>query len=768
MSNHITLEYTTPICDVRKFGKSFLLLDETLRLHRITPTFKKEKTFTLIKTESKKRIKQLLSSGTITFVKNDKPYFLSIKEKKLLPLEWFGENINSISESRDGKYLAVGYDNGRVNVFMTSGEIYQSLVFECGNIRSVAFDDKSDMLLAIGDRNKTVVHDVLLNRTLASIRTDIRISFALFIEGYKLFAVNENGTTSIINIKTASVESTHNNNIQNPTAIALNTNRDYGMVAERNGKITVIFLERNKILFSHQLINKPVSKIKWLGETLFFLFKDGTVAIYPLLSDHKMIEKNIEERDYKTASLLLKKNTFLSLFSDIEKSLDTVWNEEVFPQAMDLILDNRQDDAERLVDPFIHDVYKNKVFNLYTNNSDVVINFLKAYEHSDYATIFALAETYPHLKKSYKYRVINDEWELAYKKAFEAMKNGFKAKATQIFRSFNDIEKKKNLISVLTTFPNLFIEADTYHRTKQTAKYFALAAKNSVLKETPEYTKLIEEAERLLKKINEAEEKGALRDIIVLSKRLANYYPYKAKAKAFIESIRYRVLFLDHIQKGKKTDAYALVEQAHEITGMDEFQTLYAPFRAKEPDAYKAAFHGKTGDILYQMKDFLSIPLLKDKIASIIKISYLKSFLNVESVELTDWKSTIEYYSLFFGIDNDVKEATRQIGVEEVLYKMIGGKDKYGYRKYDFIDNIIKEKTEEQLLAEKQKAKKDFTHLQHFLFVIGGVLILALLAYIILNIFSSEIREYKDERRHGPYKLFERVYEKTGKGETTQ
>ena len=101
MSNHITLEYTTPVCDVRKFGKSFLFLDEALRLHRITPTFKKEKTFTLIKTESKKRIKQLLSSGTITFVKNDKPYFLSIKEKKLLPLEWFGENINCISESTE-------------------------------------------------------------------------------------------------------------------------------------------------------------------------------------------------------------------------------------------------------------------------------------------------------------------------------------------------------------------------------------------------------------------------------------------------------------------------------------------------------------------------------------------------------------------------------------------------------------------------------------------------------------------------------------------
>ena len=348
------------------------------------------------------------------------------------------------------------------------------------------------------------------------------------------------------------------------------------------------------------------------------------------------------------------------------------------------------------------------------------------------------------------------------------MKNGFKAKATQIFRHFNDIEKKKNLISVLTTFPNLFIEADTYFRSKQTANYFALAAKNSVLKETPEYSKLIEEAEKLLKKINEAEANGALRDIIVLSKRLATYYPYKARAKAFIDSIRNRVLFLDHIQKNKKTDAYALIEEAHEITQMDEFKTLYAPFKAKESDAYKAAFHGQTANILYLMKDFLAIPLLKDKIASIVKISYLKSFLKVENVEMTDWKSTIEYYSLFFGIDNDIKETMKTIGQEDVLYKLIGGKDKYGYRKYDFIDDIIKEKTQEQLLAEKQKKKKDYTHLQHFLFIIGGILVLSLLAYIFLNIFSSQIRDYKEERRMGPYKLFERVYEKSPRGQETQ
>lgn len=765
MGNHITLEYDTPICDVRKFGKSFLLLDDTLRLHRITPTFKKEKTFTLIKTETKKGIKQLLTSGAITFVKKEKPYTLAIKEKKLLPLTWFGEKINSLSESYDGRYIAAGYDDGRVNVFLTSGEIYQSLVFECGNIKTVAFDEKSDMLLAIGDRNKLVVHDVMLNRTLASIRTDIQIMYALFLDDYKLFSVNENGSTSIINIKSGTIESTHNNNIQNPTAIALNTNRDYGMVAEKNGKVTVVFLERNKILFSHQLINKPVRKIKWVGETLFFLFTDGTVIIYPLLNDHKLIEKNIEERDYKTASLLLKQNTFLSLFSDIETGLDNVWNDDILPQAMDLILDNRQGDAEQLVDPFIHDVYKKKVFNLYTDESEVVVNFLKAYEHNDYATMFSLADSFPHLKKSYKYRVINDEWELAYKKAFEVMKNGFKVKANQILKPFNDVEKKKNLISVLTTFPNLFIEAENLHRNKHISDYFTLVAKNSVLKDTPEYIKLIDEAEKLLKKIDEAEKKGALRDVIVLSKRLAGYKPYKNRAKEFIDTIKNRVLFLDHIKKNNIKGAYALVEQSHEITKMKEFETLYAPFKSHETSAYQAAFEGKTAEILYELKEFLSIPLLKDKIASIVKISYIKSFMNVESVELTDWKAAIEYYSLFFGIDNDMKEAAKEIGIEEYLYKLIGGRDKYGYRKYDFIDNIIKEKTEEQLRAERQGKKKDLTNLQHFVIIIGGILLLSLGAYLALNIFSSQIREYKEERSRGPYKLFERVYEQMGKGD---
>jgi len=763
MINHISLKYETPICDVEKFGKSFLLLDDTLRLHRITPTFKKEKTFTLLKTATDRDKKLILSEGALAFTKQDKLYTLAIKEKKVNSLTWFGEKINAISESHDGQYIAAGYNDGRVNVFLQTGEIYQSLVFECGNVKTLAFDDQSNLLLVVGDRSKTVVHDVMLNQTLAVIRTDIKIFKAVFLDNYKLFSINENGTTSIIDIKTSTVLSTHNNNIVNPTTIALNTSRDYGMVAEKNGKITVIFLERNKILFTHQLINKPVKKIKWVYETLFFLFDDGNVMIYPLLNDHKLVEKNIEERDYKTASLLLKKNTFLSLFSDIEKELDTIWTEEIFPQAMDLILDNRQEMAEELVDPFVHDVYKKKIFNLYTNHSEVVTNFLRAYENNDYSTVFALAETYPHLKKSYKYRVVNDEWELAYKKAFDVMKNGFKAKANQILSPFNDVEIKKNLISVLTTFPKMFIDAEALFLSKHTSAYFTYATKNSVIKGTPEYKKLIDEAEKLLKKIEEAKKSGALKEVIVLSKQLANYGHYKKQAKDIIDSIRNRVLFLDHVRKNNFTEAYSLIEQTHEITEMDEFQKLYAEFARQEKEAYRLAYEGKTGEILLLLREFLPIPLLKDKIASIVKISYLRHFIGVTEIELTDWKATIEYYSLFFGIDSDIKETTKQIGVEDVLYKIIGGKDKYGYRKYDFIDDIVKMKTEEQLKAEKRAAKKDHSHLYHLLILVGGIGVLAFIAYILLNVFSSSIASYKEERRQGPYKLFEKVYEQTGR-----
>jgi hypothetical protein len=220
---------------------------------------------------------------------------------------------------------------------------------------------------------------------------------------------------------------------------------------------------------------------------------------------------------------------------------------------------------------------------------------------------------------------------------------------------------------------------------------------------------------------------------------------------------------LDHLRKNNFTQAYSLIEQTHEITQMEEFQTLYAPFERHEREAYRLAFDGNTGEILLLLREFLPIPLLKDKIASIVKISYLNCFMRVESVELTDWKGTIEYYSLFFGIDSDIKETAKKLGIEEVLYKILGGKDKYGYRKYDFIDEIVKMKTEEQLRAEKMATKKDRSHLYHLLFLLGGVGLLSLIAYIMLNLFSGAISSYKEDRRQGPYKLFEKVYEQTGK-----
>ena len=765
MSNHVTLVYDQPICDVKQFGQFYVALDDNLKLHRITPSIKKEKTFTVVKTDSLPLHKAILKGNIIGYANKKTLYALSIKDKKILPYRWYGGDVTTFASSSDGHYLAAGYPDGKVNIFSVDiGGIYASLSLECGTIKYLHFDSKSSLLLVLGERNRVIVHDTLFNRTICTIPTETRVSFGVFLEGFRLFCVHDNGDTSIMDIQTGKILSLNNNQIKNPTALATNTERDYAIIGDKNGKITVIHLKYNKILFTHEVEAQPVLGIKWVEKTLFFLFYDGKVRVYPLANDLQIVEESIKEQSFYAASHAIKKNTFLSLFSSIESKLDEIWNETIFPQTIDLILDGEEGKAREVAEPFLHDVYKKKVYNLYAGGSEVTQHFLKAYINNDYATIFTLADQYPHLKKSTKYKVVNDEWELAFHKAFDVMKSGHKVKAGQILHPFNNTEKKKNLISLLINFPQIFIDADFYFKNRRVKEYFQHTAKNKILQNTPQYAKIIQEADKIKTSLEIAQEKGDIKVIVAYAKRLALYQPYRAMAKGVIDSIRGQILFQDFLKKDKIADIYHLAESHYEISQLPAFKKLHLPYEKAEKIAYRASYKGDTHTILNTLEPFLGIPTLKDKIAPIMKLAYLKQIESVPHPDLVDWRATLEYYSLYFGIDQDVRETMQKIGMEEMLYKMVGGKDRFGYRKYDFVSSLIKEKTTEQMEAEKYKniETKDRTHLRNYLLVGGGILAFVIAVKLVTMIFSSSIEAYKNDRRQGPYKLFEKIYEQRG------
>jgi len=426
-------------------------------------------------------------------------------------------------------------------------------------------------------------------------------------------------------------------------------------------------------------------------------------------------------------------------------------------------------EAKYLSKPFIHDIYKKKLLNLYTDKKDLIQQFVDANENKEYSTIYDIVQKYPHLEKTSIFRTIEDEWAVLYKQAKSAMRKEFKQKATEILTPFNNVNAKKNLISFLTNFPKPLFEAEKLLILKKYDEYFILVTKNKVLKDTIEYQKTIYEIDEIIKKIDKNLKSEQFRNVIVLAKKLYLFKPFRAKAKEYIQEVKNKVEFLNKLNNNDIKGAFEVVENDYNIVFLDAFKELLKPFKQKQAQAYEYVNKSDIEHLLLSFDEYMNYPILKDKIASFVKLAYLKKFLFVseEDMPLIDWRGSFEQYSLYFGTDEDVKIVAKNKHIERELYRIISRNDFFGYKKYEFSEDILKYKTKEQIEEEerRKRQKSGHSHYLHMAIVAGGMVVFILLAWMLLTIFDSNIERIKQERKRGPYQGFKKVYEtiKSGK-----
>ena len=758
----IKLDFKNKICDAALYGNSFYLLDEKLRLYKLTKEFKLDKSYSLIDKETDSFEKLLLKQAHIFYAKDETPFAYEIKTKNYIKYSWLGKKLNCVSQSPGGELIATGYNNGKVDIFHISGNIFQSLFFDVGDIFFIDFDKNYNRILSIGTKNKIVIHDVELSQTRAIIRHDIKILKAKFLDENEIFCLHADGSTSIININKEQIIKKNDNSLKNIISFELSSDRKYALLGDKNGELIAISVRFNKVLFRKKYENL-VHKIKWIKKTMILFFEDGSVEIYPLENAHQDIKDEIVQKNYQKAYEILQENSFLALFEDIENEFDKAWNEEIFPQVLDLILNGNEKEAKYLSKPFIHDIYKKKLLNLYTDKKELIQQFVDANENKEYNTIYDIVQNYPHLEKTTIFKTIEDEWNVLYKQAKSAMRKDFKQKATEILTPFNNVNTKKNLISFLTNFPKPLFEAEKLLILKQYDEYFMLVTKNKVLKDTPEYQKTINELNDVVQKIDKNLKAGRFRNVIVLAKKLYLFKPFKAMAKGYIKEVKNKVEFLNKLNAQDIKGALEIVENDYNIVFLDTFREFLKPFKQKQTQAYEHIEKSNVEHLLLVFNEYINYPILKDKIASFVKLAYLKKFLSVneEDIALIDWRRSFEHYSLYFGTDEDLKLVAKNKNIERELYKVIGKNDFFGYKKYEFSEDILKYKTKEQIEEEERRKRQrsEHPHYLHMAIVAGGVVVFILLTWMLLTVFDSNIEQIKQERKRGPYKGFKKVYE---------
>lgn len=763
MNNHVKLEYENPVTDIRKFKENLFLLDSKMVLHKVTNSLKNIKDYSLFPDSEQYKHGAILHNGSILYEHEEIIKSFSVKSKKTIEYYWNEKEIASISQSFDGRFIAVGYKRGNVTIYLINGTVYQTVYFKYGNVLNIIFSNDSNKLVINYEKNKIVVHDVEYNVTLGTILVKAPFIHSAFLDDKRIFGVSESGYTTIVDIHEEEVISSNNNEIKGATSISVTPDKEYGLIGQYDGTLTVIFIERNKILFSKKLSRAEIIGIKWMGETLVISYLSGTVEFFLLRNDHESIKEHIEQRDFKSVGKIMKENSFLSLFSDIEKELDQAWNKDIFPKALDLILDENQEEAKKLVSPFTHDVYKNRVFNIYIDKPEVPDKFQSSYEKKEYRVLYELAKQYPHLKKTSIFQEVEKEWDIAYSKAFRNMKKNLKDKAIAILKLFYDVESKKHLISTLINIPNMFISSANTYKNGSLDEYFATVSRSQVLKDTPEYKEISKKMDLVLQELNNARKQDDVKKTIEIAKKLSLYRPHRKRSKEILESLKDKITFMSYVNKNETRLAYRLVDKNHDITEMEEFKDLYKNYLEKEKMAYKYIVSGHTKQIIVTLDKFVNIPFLKRKIASLVKTSLLNSLKDVKDPEMLDWKATIENYGRLFGLDHDMERMTVSIDRDKEYYKALGGRNPTGYMNKEFPNTILQYKTNKQLkeeaLKEEESKRGNVKPYVHIIMTLLIILLVILGANFLTDYFQTAIMQYNQERKAGPYQFFNRAHE---------
>ncbi|MCV6608027.1 MAG: hypothetical protein OIF32_07445 [Campylobacterales bacterium] len=764
MSNNIQLEFNNKIIDVKKFKDHLFFLDEKVHLHKYSLDFEKEQDYKVIKDKGNYTYQQLLKNGSLLFQQNEKLYTFTVKTKSFKEFFWIKENITSVAPSSDGKFIAVGYEDGSVSIFLVDGTLYQTISFHFGKIIALCFSETSNRLIINCERNKTVVHDINTNKTIGTILTKAPTFHSKFIDDNTIFCFDESGYTSIIDIKSQEVKSYRNNNIKGGTSIAITPDKEYGIIGSYDGTLTVIFLEINKILFSKKTQTSSIINIQWIEDTLLFMYEDNKVEVFTLGTLHQLVKNHIKNKNFSTVSKLLKENIFLTLFSDIEKELDDIWNETVFPEALDLIIDDKIDQAKKITLPFLHDEYKNKVFNIYIDKQDIPTKFDLSYETKDYVTFYQLAEQYPHFKRTKRFQLVENQWKITYEKAFKQIKDSLKDKAIETFKPFYEVEEKKHIISTLINIPKMFIDSQKEYQLKNFDEYYSIVGRAPVLKETPEFLTLEKITESLKEKMLQAEKEDNLKERILYGKKLGEFKPYKKLAQKHLNEVKEKVKFLDYMKKNEISLAYNIADESNDVTLLKEFQIDYKKYLDKEALCYKHIETGNTKEILKILREFFHIPFFKKKASSIIKLSYVNSLKHNTETKNLDWKATAENYGRLFGLDHNIEIMMRALGQEKEYYKASGGRSGTGYIRADFPQTIIQYKTQEQIQKEEEKKeaqeKGKYAYVRHIIIGLAIILSVIMGTLFLQDFFSNEIDNYNNNRKSGPFQFFNHAHEK--------
>jgi len=610
---------------------------------------------------------------------------------KKATIDWHDSDLESSAFSPNGKYLATGGQDGKVFLFeQDTYRLLASLAPRADYISSLVFSSNSELLACCGFDKFTQVFDVNRNKTITVIQTpDVAEECIFFDNDNKIYLVLRNGGSVVYDLWERKTLSNENPFSAWPSVVALTDDERFAIVGTRSELLYVMELPGNSRALEIKTEFAGVASIFIDKECIYVGSVDGSLAVI----DHKVgiqeLEVSLKVKDYRRARAVIEQNLFLTIHP-MMKVFDEDWP-AILKDAIALLNENRIDEAVDLTEPFTTDLKKKSEFDFYLMQKNVVANFSEAVKQKEFQKAYDMTLATKFLVKTVAYTELESYWNKSFaqaKKVLEENPGLNIRKAEAILKPF-DMTVKKELIAQLLKNSKIFLQADAIIKKRDFKAYFALVQQFAFLKDTDLYKKVITLGERMMDDFNELEKSQKYDEAANMAKHLADFPPFKKSVFEKMIFIQQKQLLLGAIGAGQTKKVYEIVSQYESLKALPQFREFIEDFNVKFESAKLFAYDGDAKRTMLAFGVYSEIGYWQDKIASLLKIAYLKEIEKNVTNKQVNWPITVKRYFDRFGKDTEISRLLEMNKLQAHLEKIEGDGDREGYKRHKFADEIV-------------------------------------------------------------------------------
>jgi len=594
------------------------------------------------------------------------------KVVKIGKLDYHRKDIEVTSFAPNGELFATGGADGRV--FLFDGlNMFDSFAPRADYISAIVFSDDGDLIAFSSFDKTTTVYSIKQGRHIASLETiDVVEGLRFFESNSKLYLICRNGDGIVYDLGMRIITSIRHLFMDWPSALNISRDSRFALVGTRTNRFYIVNLAKNMVVEELFFEKSGVTNILFYEENkLIITFVDGTIFVINLNENVVEFENFLKDKKYKDAKFLISKNNIFLKIHSLSRKFDEDWA-EVLKEAVSLISGNNIAEASELVAPFLDDLAKKEEYNQYLEGREEVAKFIEAYRAKDYPQSYAMSRREKFLQTLKEYHELEELWHKHFALARKSLETNHldRKTPTDLLEPFKNVDEKKKIISFLLANPDIFADADKLIKNRHFEDYFTLANKAPILQESETYKKVLLLANSLYEKLLTHISNSEYREATQMADYLIKFRPLEKKAKEKGKEIENIQKFLELFKSRSRRDAFKLVESYEYINSLPEYRELLKEFEKTIETAKNFAYNGNSKATLETVKEYLEIDYCKDKVKSIIRISYLNEMRAIVDIESVKWIDTFTKYIDIFGKDEDLIEIATAKNLADLVTKI--------------------------------------------------------------------------------------------------